>query len=79
MNDDLYTIGRMCAEFDVTPRTLGFYESKELLFPKRDGTRRLFTRACRARLRLILQGKVEVVGSKVLSTGRAGRTYRRTR
>lgn len=29
--------------------------------------------------RLILQGKVEVVGSKVLSTGRAGRTYRRTR
>ena len=57
LNDDLYTIGRMCAEFDVTPRTLRFYEAKELLFPKRDGTRRLFTRACRARLRLILQGK----------------------
>ena len=57
MNDDLYTIGRMCAEFDVTPRTLRFYEAKELLFPKREGTRRLFTRACRARLRLILQGK----------------------
>ena len=29
--------------------------------------------------RLIMVGKVEVVGSKVLSTGRAGRTYRRTR
>ena len=57
VSDDLYTIGRMCAEFDVTPRTLRFYESKELLFPRRDGTRRLFTRACRARLRLILQGK----------------------
>jgi DNA-binding transcriptional MerR regulator len=57
LSEELYTIGRMCADFGVTPRTLRFYEAKELLFPKRDGTRRLFTRACRARLRLILQGK----------------------
>lgn len=57
MGEDFYTIGQMCAEFDVTPRTLRFYEFKELLFPRRDGTRRLFTRSCRARLRLILQGK----------------------
>ncbi len=57
MDDRLYTIGEMCAEFGVTPRTLRFYEAKELLFPQRAGTRRLFTRACRARLKLILQGK----------------------
>ncbi len=57
MDDTLYTIGEMCAEFGVTPRTLRFYEAKELLFPQRAGTRRLFTRACRARLKLILQGK----------------------
>lgn len=53
----LTSIGEMCAEFGVTPRTLRFYEAKELLFPVRDGTRRLFTRKCRARLKLILQGK----------------------
>jgi DNA-binding transcriptional MerR regulator len=47
----------MCAEFGVTPRTLRFYEAKELISPQRQGTRRLFTRACRARMKLILQGK----------------------
>jgi DNA-binding transcriptional MerR regulator len=47
----------MCAEFGVTPRTLRFYEAKELLAPMRDGQKRLFTKRCRARLKLILQGK----------------------
>jgi DNA-binding transcriptional MerR regulator len=41
----------------VTPRTLRFYEAKELLFPIRQGTVRLFTRRDRARLKLILRGK----------------------
>ncbi|NCV48379.1 MAG: MerR family DNA-binding transcriptional regulator [Rhodobacterales bacterium] len=47
----------MCDQFDVTPRTLRFYESKELLFPKRQGQKRLFTKKCRGRLKLILRGK----------------------
>ena len=47
----------MCDQFDVTPRTLRFYESKELLFPKREGQKRLFTKKCRGRLKLILRGK----------------------
>lgn len=51
------TIRQMCDSYDVTPRTLRFYESKELLMPLRDGTRRLFTRRDRARLTLILRGK----------------------
>jgi DNA-binding transcriptional MerR regulator len=51
------TIREMCETFDVTPRTLRFYEAKELLFPIRLGTRRLFTKQCRARLKLILRGK----------------------
>ena len=51
------TIREMCDAFDVTPRTLRFYESKELLFPIRDGQKRLFTRRDRARLKLILRGK----------------------
>jgi len=57
MSDDVMTIREMCDEFDVTPRTLRFYESKELLFPKRVGQKRLFTRRDRARLKLILRGK----------------------
>jgi DNA-binding transcriptional MerR regulator len=54
---DLLTIGEMCAEFAVTPRTLRFYEAKELLAPIREGQKRLYSRRCRARLKLILQGK----------------------
>lgn len=54
---DTMTIREMCDAFDVTPRTLRFYESKELLAPIRIGTRRLFTRRDRARLKLILRGR----------------------
>ena len=54
---DLMTIRQMCEAFAVTPRTLRFYESKELIDPIRDGTRRLYTRRDRARLKLILRGK----------------------
>ena len=55
--EETQTIQQMCATFGVTPRTLRFYESKELLFPKREGTQRLFTRRDSARLKLILRGK----------------------
>ena len=54
---DLMTISAMCASFDVTPRTLRFYEAKELLSPLRTGSKRLFTKRDRARLTLILRGK----------------------
>ena len=55
--DALMTIREMCDAFEVTPRTLRFYEAKELLAPHRQGSRRLFTRRDRARLKLILRGK----------------------
>lgn len=54
---DTLSIREMCDAFDVTPRTLRFYEAKELLFPIREGTKRHFTKADRARLTLILRGK----------------------
>lgn len=57
MSDAPMTIREMCDAFDVTPRTLRFYEQKELLFPMREGQKRLFTRRDRARLKLILRGK----------------------
>jgi DNA-binding transcriptional MerR regulator len=57
MDDDLMTIRQMCDAFDVTPRTLRFYEAKELIFPIREGQKRLYTRRDRGRLKLILRGK----------------------
>ena len=57
MTEQTMTIREMCDEFEVTPRTLRFYEAKELLFPRRDGQKRLFSRRDRARLKLILRGK----------------------
>lgn len=54
---DLLTIRQMCERFDVTPRTLRFYEAKELLFPHRKGQARLYTRRDRGRLKLILRGR----------------------
>jgi len=57
MGDELLSIRQMCDAFDVTPRTLRFYESRELLFPRRHGQHRLYGRSDRARLTLILRGK----------------------
>ena len=57
MNSKTFSIGELCAEFNVTPRTLRFYEYKELLVPIRERRRRLFTLRDRARLKLILRGK----------------------
>ena len=57
MTEEFMTIRQMCDTYKVTPRTLRFYEAKELLFPNRQGTKRLFTRRDRARLKLILRGK----------------------
>ena len=57
MTTEKMTIRQMCDAYDVTPRTLRFYEAKELLFPIREGQKRLFTKRDRARLKLILRGK----------------------
>ncbi len=57
MDQDLMTIREMCDAFDVTPRALRFYESKELILPLREGQKRFYTRRDRGRLKLILRGK----------------------
>ncbi len=57
MTDEIMTIRQMCDAFDVTARTLRFYEAKELIAPIREGQKRLFTKRDRARLKLILRGK----------------------
>ena len=57
LHQEFWNIREMCDQFNVTPRTLRFYEFKELLFPTRQGHKRLFTKRCRGRLKLILRGK----------------------
>ena len=55
--DAVVNIQQMCKLFQVSPRTLRFYESKELLSPIRKGQHRLFTKRDRGRMKLIMQGK----------------------
>ena len=57
MADDRLTFKEMCAEFDVTPRTLRYYEYIELLQPDREGRSRFYGPRERARMTLILQGR----------------------
>jgi DNA-binding transcriptional MerR regulator len=57
MNTETLTIRQMSDASDGTPRTPRFAEAKELLFPIREGQKRLFTKRDRARLKLILRGK----------------------
>ena len=52
-----YSIRELSQEFDVTTRTLRFYEEKGLLSPTRSGRNRAYSAADRARLILILRGK----------------------
>ncbi|MGB5865620.1 MAG: MerR family DNA-binding transcriptional regulator [Sulfitobacter sp.] len=51
------TFKEMCAHFDVTPRTLRYYEYIELLSPDREGRTRYYTTRERARMQLILRGR----------------------
>jgi DNA-binding transcriptional MerR regulator len=56
MSDPRLTFKEMCAKYDVTPRTLRYYEYIELLQPDREGRARFYgPREC-ARMTLILRG-----------------------
>ena len=57
MTSDRLTFKEMCAEFDVTPRTLRYYEYIELLQPDREGRSRFYGPRERARMKLILRGR----------------------
>lgn len=52
-----YSISELSQEFDVTTRTLRFYEERGLLAPRRKGQSRIYAARDRARLKLILRGK----------------------
>jgi DNA-binding transcriptional MerR regulator len=52
-----FSITDLAKEFGITLRALRFYESRGLLNPVRNGRKRIFSRADRDRLALILKGK----------------------
>ncbi len=57
MSDKKLTFKEMCAKFEVTPRTLRYYEYIELLSPEKDGRSRLYGPREVARMVLILRGR----------------------
>lgn len=57
MTEARLSFKEMCAAFDVTPRTLRYYEYIELLQPDREGRSRFYGARERARMKLILRGR----------------------
>lgn len=56
-NEDFWTIGEMSRQFEVSLRTLRFYEDRGLISPLRHGVTRFYGPECRARFERILRAK----------------------
>jgi len=52
-----YKISDLAKEFDITTRSIRFYEDEGLIQPERKGSMRIYNRRDRTRLKLILRGK----------------------
>ncbi|MGV6812632.1 MAG: MerR family transcriptional regulator [Brevirhabdus sp.] len=57
MTDTKLTFKEMCERFEVTPRTLRYYEYIELLSPEKIGRSRFYHSREVARMTLILRGR----------------------
>ena len=57
MTDKRLSFKEMCTEFEVTPRTLRYYEYIELLTPEREGRSRFYGPRELARMKLIMRGR----------------------
>ena len=55
--EPVFSIADLAQEMDITTRTIRFYEDKGLLRPTRRGQQRVYSRADRTRLKLVLRGK----------------------
>jgi DNA-binding transcriptional MerR regulator len=52
-----YSISELASDFDISTRTIRFYEEKGLLDPERKGQTRIYSAADRIKLKLIVRGK----------------------
>ncbi|MCV6588872.1 MAG: MerR family DNA-binding transcriptional regulator [Marinobacterium sp.] len=57
MKKTTYSISELAAEFDITTRSIRFYEDQGLLAPERRGQTRVYSKQDRVRLKLIMRGK----------------------
>lgn len=57
MQEQTFSIGELSKEFDITPRSIRFYEEQGLLSPARIGQSRIYGKKDRVRLKLVLRGK----------------------
>jgi DNA-binding transcriptional MerR regulator len=56
-HSELYSVTELAEDLGITPRTLRFYEDKDLLNPRRAGNARVYSHRDRGRMILILRGK----------------------
>ncbi|PCI55128.1 MAG: MerR family transcriptional regulator [Gammaproteobacteria bacterium] len=68
-----YSISDLSKEFDITTRSIRFYEDKGLLAPTRKGQTRIYNQRDQVRLKLILRGKR--LGFSLAETGRLFELY----
>jgi DNA-binding transcriptional MerR regulator len=52
-----FSISELAREFNITPRTIRFYEDRGLISPQREGRTRVYSRRDMTRLKLALRGK----------------------
>lgn len=57
MSDETFSIGELAKSFDITSRSIRFYEEQGLLCPERSGQTRIYRKKDKVRLKLILRGK----------------------
>jgi len=68
-----YSISDLSKEFDITTRSIRFYEDQGLLSPSRKGQTRIYNQRDKVRLKLILRGKR--LGFSLAETGRLFELY----
>ena len=57
MKERTYSISELAREFDITTRTIRFYEERGFISPRRIGQQRRYSNSDRVRIKLILRGK----------------------
>jgi DNA-binding transcriptional MerR regulator len=72
-NLNSYSIGELAKEFDITNRSIRFYEDQGLILPTRKGQTRIYNQRDKVRLKLILRGKR--LGFSLAETGRLFELY----
>lgn len=68
-----YSIGELSKEFDITTRSIRFYEDQGLITPARNGQTRIYNQRDKVRLKLILRGKR--LGFSLAETGKLFELY----